>query len=883
MSAATAKVYTSAGVDLGITPTLSADKKTVYFEYASDFAQDTSYKVKFIDAVYETSKKFNAEQTFTVKDVTSPEAVSVEAVTSKTLKVKFSEPISTAGWTAGYAVRSTLKVDGVAVVANFTADNKENTITYDLGTALTAGAHTVEIGQLSDFAGFKTAAKSFNVTVNADAAAPEVTSVEVLRNNQIRVNFNEPVATGDLGTLTVDGTNTTSLVSSSADKKSHVFNLTNPLTLASVVEAKLTYVGTKDAEGNEVKTAKNFIFKATDDTVKPTATVAVGTGNKLVITFSEAMSASGTVVLKDANGVVKKTITAPAFLNTDNKVVEITAATLGLSTTDAATYTVELTGAKDYSIRTNEIDKVTASVSFGDNQKPNITGTVLTGTDTVTIYFSEAMDSASLTNKDNYLVDVAGTGTFVSLSTISNASVAVAADGKSVALGIPSASTSTDITALGLKDAAGNIINQFNVRQDVTAAGTFTHADITGVKAVALNKLEVTSSVAFSNVDPSSFVVIDSTNSNADALVAVAATLDTAKTKLTLTLNGNLAADGKLANGGTPKLATVAGNTLTKNSKGVALAIAKADAETITEEIKPFLNTVEAGNTIDGNSTVEANLFTVTFSEKIATDAGSNAGDITNLLTDLVIKNGQGNLISTSALSVVDTDESSNYVDGAKSVVIKVADGTVDAGSNTFTVAIPAPRNIEDTNGNVIAEAAAKSVTFNVVVAPAAPTGVAEAVGTNAGTTKLTGVDATMEYQVNAGSWVAITGTSADNISVNNTDTIKVRVAAKDGVSAGAATTLTIDYADIKPAAAPTAPVLAQGTNSGTTQLTNVNDTMEYQVNGGSWTAVPASATSVDNIAVTAGQVINVRVKQTATQPASDAKAITVASGDIKA
>lgn len=873
VSTSTVKLYNAAGTDLGLTPELSADGKSVYF--VGSFAQDTTYKVKFIDAVYQTSKKFNAEQSVTVKDITSPEVASVKAPTSKSLEISFSEPVDLSSWNVGYALRSAVKVDGVAQVASFTFDNNTSKLTLNLGTALTAGAHTVEVGQFADFAGFKSAEKSFSVTVGSDTVAPEVTAVEVLRNNQIKVTFNEPVAKTDLGTLTVDNSNTTTWVSATADNKTHTFSLNSALTLASVVEANLTYVGTKDAEGNAVTTAKTFKFKATDDTTKATATVAVSDTNAVVITYSEPMSVSGTVVVKDQNGVTKKTLVNPAFKDTTNKVVELTAATLGLTNLDSATYSIEITGAKDYSIRTNESDKITASFTLGDNKAPTVDGVVLTdaANGKVTLYFSEAMDAASVSSKDNYMVDLTGNGSYVLLSTITGGAVAAGADLKTAVLTIPGATTNTDLKVLGLKDASGKITTDFNVKKDVSGVSTFNHTNITSVTATAVNKLEVVSNTPFGAVSPSTFVVIDGSD-NADALVATNAQLDSTKTKLTLTLNGNLTPDGKLANGHTPKLATVSGDTLTTNAQGGALTIAKADAESITETIKPVFTTVAAGNTIDNNSTVESNQFTVTFSEPIAIDGNT---DEALLLTDLVVKDSANKLVSASALNVLATD-AANAIDGAKSVVIEVAAGVVDAGNQTFTVAIPAPRNIEDANGNIIEEAAAKNVTINVVAVPGAPSSDL-AVGTTAGKTTLTNVDSTMEYEVNdSGNWVAITGTSVE-IAVNKGDEIKVRVAAANGAPAGTEQTLTVDYADIKAAAAPTGVDLAQATEAGKTKLTGVAVGQEYKVGNGNWTDI--SGTTEDNIVANANDVIYVRVKETANQPASEEAQVTVEAGDI--
>ncbi|WP_229757774.1 S-layer homology domain-containing protein [Paenibacillus marchantiophytorum] len=154
--------------------------------------------------------------------------------------------------------------------------------------------------------------------------------------------------------------------------------------------------------------------------------------------------------------------------------------------------------------------------------------------------------------------------------------------------------------------------------------------------------------------------------------------------------------------------------------------------------------------------------------------------------------------------------------------------------------------------------------------------------GTANGTTKLNHVLFGIEYSVNGGAYIPITGEfvdgSIDNISVGKGDTITVRVAAD--VSASKAKTLTVSLTDIKPLAAPTTGILVQGTNFGTTKLTGVTSAMEYKVNTGSYTAI--DGTSVDNIAVEEGDEIYVRVKETILQAASAKQLLIADVGNIK-
>lgn len=147
--------------------------------------------------------------------------------------------------------------------------------------------------------------------------------------------------------------------------------------------------------------------------------------------------------------------------------------------------------------------------------------------------------------------------------------------------------------------------------------------------------------------------------------------------------------------------------------------------------------------------------------------------------------------------------------------------------------------------------------------------------GTDAGTTKLENVSG-MDYSTDAGgSYTTISGTVVDNIEANAGDTILLRVTAHPSL----VKTLTVALTDIKPAAPPEA-VLAMGTTTGTTKLTDVTSAMAYKINSGAYTAI--AGTSVDDIAVIEGDRIYIRVQETALQPASAVQELTVAAAHIK-
>jgi hypothetical protein len=153
---------------------------------------------------------------------------------------------------------------------------------------------------------------------------------------------------------------------------------------------------------------------------------------------------------------------------------------------------------------------------------------------------------------------------------------------------------------------------------------------------------------------------------------------------------------------------------------------------------------------------------------------------------------------------------------------------------------------------------------------------VALAQGTDGGSTKLIRVAEGMEYSLDGSTYIPITGTEADNLIADAGDKIFVRAAA-DILSTK---TLTVSLANIKSGTAPTTSALTAGTSAGTTKLTGVTNAMEFKMNAGSYTKI--TDTSVDNLAVHAGDTISVRLAAVSTHPASMDQTLTVALKDIK-
>jgi len=746
---------------------LSADGKSVVVELLNDVAQSTVLDVE-IDGVETADGKYTFEDVtkkVTVKDVTDPSITNIQALNSKTFKIWTSEPLELETNASSLHVLDNIKVNGVKLVGSIAADHGSNEYTVTLGSKLSVGTHTVEIDGYKDFAGFAAPKYSGSISVVSDTAAPEITDVNVVSRSQVKVQFNEPVES--LGTLNINGFNYTT-GTANADKTVYTINLdaAHYLDLASTVEEVIEYYGTTDAEGNTIAASakKTFKFSATDDVVAPTASISFDKDNNVVIKFSEKMSVAGKVTIKDSKGNTVKKDVVPSLDNADTFTYEISAADAGLNAVNSTgNYTVTLTDAKDDSVRANKIAETAVTLSANDVVDPQILRGVLTQAHTtkvvntqtvqdkpaqITLYLTEAMDRATLEDENNYLVSVDGTSSPVTLSSLSGATAVASADAKSVVLTFQGTGTgkatagatdATDIYALQLKDVAGNILattptgtnDGFNSEIDVqpaVAAADLTVTNVTGYSSDAVlvdnNKVKVSFNNPLSIVDPSDFVVTK-TGEKTTQLVGVAYELSADGKTVTITLSGNLTDAAKLGNATdgfvAADLYVKAGATKDAFGNSVVAdadlngdsTLDAVDAGVIFDAVSPELKAVNAGNTVDGNTTVEENQFTVTFSEAIKT---ADADDFSAILNDLIIRDEDGNIANVNVSGIA---QDNTTVDGSTKLVFAVDPAKYAAGENTFTVSLPASRVITDAAGNTVLETTTSlSVVVEVVSAP---------------------------------------------------------------------------------------------------------------------------------------------------------------------
>jgi hypothetical protein len=327
----------------------------------------------------------------------------------------------------------------------------------------------------------------------ADTTAPAVLGVAPPNNQQnvglnglVMVTFSEPIdpITANSNTISLSyGTPATAIptsVSFNSTNTQVTFTPTTPLPPSSTVTVAVT-TGILDVAGNAV-TAQSTTFKtaATADTVVPTITVTPLSGATNVPTNS-------VVVIQYSEPINAQTVSPSYYYLYDTPSGQIIAANLtvsadGLTTTLAPAgplpvgtlINVYSSGAQDLSgnVQTNPYYNPAASFTTSynaDTTLPQVIGTnpangataVPTNT-VVVLYFNEPVNPATLSQ----VTLSEGGSTVPTTQSLSNGNQALALTPATPLL--PSASY--NITAIGVKDTAGNQL-----------AGTFTSAFSTGL------------------------------------------------------------------------------------------------------------------------------------------------------------------------------------------------------------------------------------------------------------------------------------------------------------------------------------------------------------------------------------------------------------------
>lgn len=563
------------------------------------------------DLTIENVKTVNGEligkTTKSVKflDVTAPTVASVEAIGPKTLKVKFSEILST--------VPTFTLDDGTIAIVNvaFTPGSDEAVLT--LGTQPASGTHKLKVKDGADYAGFKVEEVVKEFTFATDATAPTVT-VKSASPKKIVLEFNEDVT--NVMDANVEFYHTYKGVAAykatkTLNGRELTLDFANPLP-EGPFKLFLSYVDEKGAQiadlwGNKVP-AQTITGNVTVDTVAPTVTKVEAVSNtQIKVTFSEEVTGGdvlGNYTLKDAAG---NTVNLTSVSTTDNKTFTITTPTL-----NGGSYTLTIKNVKDKSINENKLADYTTTVSVKDVVPPTVSDldsnaqgiqAQLLSTKKVKIVFSEVMDKASIENKLNYLFGGAALDSKVTVTAV---------DGnKAVILDFTDATqdpAGKTLQVLRVLDAAGNPIAAASTDVQVpstVSAPLFDKAEATGKNTIKLYFKEIITGAQADDFE----VSVDGGSTWAQAGGLSNEVVD-GKSVITLTTTNSVNIPTNVQN---VKVRTATSNVDAKNSFGAAVNLGTSGV-TVADKYAPEM-TAAVAKDLDGDNFVDT--FEVTFSENL--------------------------------------------------------------------------------------------------------------------------------------------------------------------------------------------------------------------------------------------------------------------------
>ncbi len=757
---------------------LQADKKSVLITLDTD--TDTTYQTlaNQVEATVVVSgvKSKDGSKTaptatnkLTLTDTTVPTVTGVSMSGNKTIKVQFSEFVKPdqATTVANYQLNGVSLSAYGAGAASW--DASTNTVSIPLSTALADGNYKLKVSvnnSIEDKVAFKVVAVEKDLVVKADTTAPTFTGVEVAANKSyILVKFSKPLASTGYAIgapLTIDGIN----VIGSATIAKTIENGNLKLTSAgagtdynSLIAAGLHAVNVKNDSTNYftdafgVKaTAGSNSYTITADTTKPTVSaVTVGSGaTSIEVKFSEAVDAATALnrfnyTITTASG---STVTASnaAFKSGTTDTVVLTVSALA-----SGNYTLAIANVKDAAA--NAMDAYSTTFSVADLVGPSVSNVYVGASNSIYVYYNEAVNAATATDLNNYQYDnkALPTGTTATL-VATNAVKLVLPSGTTVATGKAFA-ISSNVT-----DLAGNKMTGFGYSTTLssTLANDLGLSTGTAVKAIDTKTVQVTLNKELKSLDASDFEFNTGTGGAfAAAVTQQNATFVNSNGKATITF---VFSSDVMDNAGNSVAASAALKVRVKQSGAYG---------TVATDDTTFVNTAVGGTS--GTNAVDTIAPTLVTTNPITSVDADNDGQIDAVKVQFT-EALDANYLSATSFEVTGYTVTAVALDTAdvtnKTVKITVTEsGTADTDA---TPGVKRTGTVKDVAGNAFAglttASAAKDASAPVIVS-------AKYVDADASTTVNTGdkVEITFSEAVQLASGAALTDLANDFALSNST------------------------------------------------------------------------------------------------------------------
>ncbi|MBV7273907.1 cell wall-binding repeat-containing protein [Clostridium sp. PL3] len=472
------------------------------------------------------------EQDVEFKDVTQPTLKSVTVEGNSQLTVEFSEAVNMGDPTsvdkAISQLKSKFKIDGqsignygvnttwsdikdhIAVPTGISSTNSgtwANKVMFYFDSAIESGNHTLKIsdgdsdGVLRDSAGFVFKEASQDFTVDSVSTKPVAKTVEETSSGEVHITFDRPMdvqTAKDLGNYEINGKKLSSISGAyiKTDNNDTLIKLKHISDGTIQTGSNTVYIknSIKDAYGNKVADDTRVNFTDVKDETKPTVqSVTVVDSETIRVKFSKdvdynyATNKSNYKLLDnkdlDITSHIKgiySTVGESDTGNTDTFNIKLTKFNPSDTNDDwrltGSKYTLTIKNIIDTASTPNTMEDFTQVISGNDNIAPKGTGIYAklrsssSEKDKVIVYFSEAMDSSTITNKDNYKF-INGEGDTKSLP--SDANISAGGDDKSAIIEFPTSynvktggkqidNNSNNVYSVivsNVKDEAGNILD----------------------------------------------------------------------------------------------------------------------------------------------------------------------------------------------------------------------------------------------------------------------------------------------------------------------------------------------------------------------------------------------------------------------------------------
>ena len=445
----------------------TAEDHTVILTVKDELENKEDYTLT-IDGVKDDKTVLDVSKDFTALDNAVPEVVEVVGLGTKAVKVVMSEPING-------AKASSFKIDGKTVSGTIQAAGRDIIVkTY---SAISVGDHELTVGQLKDYNDFKSVESKHSFTVVEDKDAPEVSDAVATALERVVLTFSEDVDSTTVNTKTVYWKSGSTKVYPSevkrlaGNKYSFTFDADDALP---VYETTLYITGVKDYSGNTMADAEKAVKPSIDDSRPVVRSVEVDDSKTIIVKFSKPVNtdaddkASATnsnnykITDSDDN---KQVISSIKSDDSSNKVFKIS---LGKALDETEDYTIKISGIKDRNKYANYMVDYTESLGVKGINSPELTAVSIRDTKVddeyiIYLYFSKDMDLDTVSNPDNYLIEIGSSNKL--LSSIKGSEVeVVTSNGRTVKITVElEDKTPTGVAGLGVKDTSGNTLKNYGI------------------------------------------------------------------------------------------------------------------------------------------------------------------------------------------------------------------------------------------------------------------------------------------------------------------------------------------------------------------------------------------------------------------------------------